>query len=252
MKIPGGALVRLLALVAHALLGALIAITAPAQSLTDTRAGRGIVRWWHRTVLRLLGVRLRVVGPVPQHCALIVANHISWLDIPAIGALAPGHFVAKAEIASWPLIGWLAAQAGTYYIKRGDRKASAEVETRMAETLKAGHTVFLFPEGTSTDGTAIAHFHARLFGAAALAHCPIQPVDVCYPGAGRLVHPAAPFVGEDTLVGHLWRVLRARGTFAVELRFLAAQAPDAASVRDLAERAHAAISASHSPDPDAR
>jgi len=125
VRVPGGSVLRLFALIAHALLGALIAVLSPGHTLTDTKTGQRIIRLWHRVLLAILGLRLRIQGTPADPPALIVANHISWVDIPALGAVCFGHFVAKSEISAWPIIGWLARQAGTFYIIRGDRKASA-------------------------------------------------------------------------------------------------------------------------------
>ena len=236
MKIPGGAVARAGALIAHALWGVVVTLLAPAHSLTDTRTGQNIVRFWHKGLLSILGVRLHTLGKNPRAPTLIVANHISWLDIAALGALCPGHFIAKSEISAWPVIGWLAAQAGTFYIVRGDRRASADVATRMTEAFMRDHSVILFPEGTSTDGQDVLPFHARLFSPAIEGNCPVQPVALAYPSAEHAVHPAAPFIGNDTLLHHLWGVLRARGEFAVEVRFLAPELPTNLTAKELANQ----------------
>ncbi|MHB1513361.1 MULTISPECIES: lysophospholipid acyltransferase family protein [Acidiferrobacter] len=238
-------MVRLLGLIAHALWGTVVAIIAPADALIETDAGRRIVRFWHRGVLSLLGIRLEALGRPVDAPTLIVANHISWVDIAALGALCPGHFVAKSEIEGWPVLGWLARQAGTFYIKRGDRKASAAVATRMTEAFVRDQSVLLFPEGTSTDGRQVRPFHARLFAAAIEAGCPVQPVVLRYPDRSGAIHAAAPFIGDDTLLHHLWGLLRARGEFTVELRFLAPELPTGLTARALATRAREVIVAHH-------
>ncbi|MHB1608893.1 MAG: lysophospholipid acyltransferase family protein [Acidiferrobacter sp.] len=245
MKLPGGALVRLLALIGHALWGVAVTALAPSGALSNSAGGRRIVRFWHRGVLAILGIRLKAMGKPLEAPVLIVANHISWVDIAALGALCPGHFVAKLEIEAWPVIGWLARQAGTYFIQRGDRTASAGVAQRMTEAFLHHQSVLLFPEGTSTDGREVRPFHARLFAAAIEANCPVQPVVLGYPDTRGSIHPAAPFIGEDTLVNHLWRLLRARGEFTVEVRFLAPELPTGLSARTLANRAHDVIAAHH-------
>lgn len=246
MRLPGGALVRLLGLFAHALWGTMVAVIVPSDALIDTAAGRRIVRFWHRGVLSLLGIRLKALGRPVGAPALIVANHISWVDIAALGSLCPGHFVAKSEIEAWPVLGWLARQAGTFYIKRGDRKASAVVAARMTEAFIRDQSVLLFPEGTSTDGRQVRPFHARLFAAAIEAGCPVQPVVMGYPGRSGAIHPAAPFIGDDALLHHLWGLLRARGEFTVEIRFLAPELPTDLTARTLATRARDVIVAHHS------
>lgn len=241
MKVPGGAFLRLLALIAHALVGALIAALSPGRTLTETKTGQAIIRLWHRVLLAILGLRLQVHGEPPKAPALIVANHISWVDIPALGAVCPGHFVAKSEISTWPVIGWLAHQAGTFYIKRGDRKASAGVAECMSQAFMDGQSVLLFPEGTSTDGRGVRAFHARLFAAAIETGSPVQPVSLHYPDRLGFGHSAAPFIGEDTLLQHIWRLLRARGEFCVDAQFLSPQSSQGLTARALAESSRGAI-----------
>lgn len=241
MRVPGGSVLRLFALIAHALLGALIAALSPGHTLTDTKTGQRIIRLWHRVLLAILGLRLRIQGTPADPPALIVANHISWVDIPALGAVCFGHFVAKSEISAWPIIGWLARQAGTFYIIRGDRKASAGVAERMSAAFGGRQSVILFPEGTSTDGQGVRAFHARLFAAAIETGCLVQPVSVNYPDHKGSIHGAAPFIGEDTLLQHIWRLLRARGEFIVDVQFLPPEPPVGLTARALAERSRAAI-----------
>ncbi len=241
MKLPGGGIARLAALIAHTLLGAVIALVLPAGSLTDTRTGQAIACWWHATLLRILGLRLRMLGAPAPAPALIVANHVSWLDIAAIGAVMPSRFVAKAEIRAWPLIGWLAARAGTLYIRRGDRSASAAVADEITQAFLRDQSVVLFPEGTSTDGRDVLPFHPRLFTPAIETECPVQPVALRYPGPDRGIHPAAPFINDDTLLAHLWRLVRARGEIVVEVSFFAVEASAHVTPRDLADRTREVI-----------
>ncbi|MHB8253346.1 MAG: lysophospholipid acyltransferase family protein [Acidiferrobacter sp.] len=245
MRIPGGAFIRFFALIVHGLWGSLVAALVPAHALTDTRTGQRIVQFWHRGLLGILGLRLHALGKPADAPTLIIANHISWIDIPALGALCPGHFVAKSEISGWPIMGWLASQAGTYYIKRGDRKASAHVAARMTEAFLRDQSVLLFPEGTSTDGQDVRPFHARLFAAAIEGGCPVQPVVIHYPDPHGAMHPAAPYIGDDTLLKHLWRVLHARGEFVVEVHFLAPELSTGLTARVLALRTHEVIVAHH-------
>ena len=154
--------------------------------------------WWHRRLLALLGLRVRVSGTPVVGAHLSVANHVSWLDIPLMGAVEPLRFVAKSEIRQWPLAGWLATAAGSFYIRRGKGGARPMLD-RLSVYLRNGGAVVLFPEGTTTDGRQVLPFHARLFGAAIEAHCPVQPV-------ARRYHPTAdgrhvaPFIGDDDLV----------------------------------------------------
>jgi 1-acyl-sn-glycerol-3-phosphate acyltransferase len=166
-----------------------------------------LTRWWMRRLLVILGVRLETAGHAAPPPALIVANHISWLDIPCLLAVTDARFVAKTEVASWPLIGWLAASAGTLFLARGAAGAAAE---RMIRALATGERVAVYPEGTSTDGGSMRPFHARLYQAAIRTGVPVQAVAIRYPRAGGAINPAVPFVDDDDFVGHLWRLLGER------------------------------------------
>ena len=196
-----------------------------------------MVCWWHRRLLRCLGLEFSCRG-APVAGALVAANHVSWLDIPVLGSVAPLCFVSKAEVRQWPLVGWMAANTGTLFMQRGAHQAAA-MAGRVGQRLRAGAMVVIFPEGTTGDGRVLGRFHARLFAAAEHDGAAVQPVAIRY---GRDAEPdaIAPFVGDDTLLGHLWRVLRHPG-LTVTLTFLAPLKGDGEHRRALAEAAHGAI-----------
>ncbi len=241
MKIPGGAVTRLLGIIGHILLGCGIALVFPAGTLMHTPRGQRVVRWWHHRLLCILGLELQIYGMPPAAPILIVANHMSWVDFAAVGAVIPGHFVAKSEIRSWPLIGWFAGQGGTIYIKRGDRSASPIVDAQMVATLRQQESIILFPEGTTSDGQTVQMFHSRLFAVAIEADVTVQPVALRYSDSANRPRPAASFIGEETLIHHLWRLLRARGDLRVEVHFLAPERSLGASALTLATNARNAI-----------
>ena len=196
---------RALLLAAHLAWGLALA----AWLALGARAPREVVaQRWHRRLLDVLGLRVRVEGRPLRGPHLTVANHVSWLDIPVLGALEPTRFVGKAEIRDWPLAGWLATAAGTFYLRRG-RGGTAPLLDRLVPHLRAG-SVVIFPEGTTTDGTGVKPFHARLFAAALDARQPVQPVTIQY-GLSRRGENIAPFIGDDSLAGHLLRLLRNPG-----------------------------------------
>ncbi len=166
---------------------------------------------WSLKLLALCRVRLEVVGEVPRAShALVVANHISWLDIFVINAVQPHRFVAKSDIRDWPVIGWLCDKAGTIFIARGRVRDVRRIYEGLVEKLQAGEHVAFFPEGTTAKQGAVLPFHANLFEAAIEAKLPVQPFALRYvDGEGRL-HPAADFAGETTLVQSVWYILGAR------------------------------------------
>jgi lyso-ornithine lipid O-acyltransferase len=177
---------------------------------------------YHRAVCALLGVRIKVIGQcLPARPLLLVANHSSWLDVPVITAVAPVVFVAKQEVASWPLLGLLAKLQRSVFVDRGRRQKTLEVNAQIAQRLAAGDPVVLFGEGTSSDGNRILPFRTALIGAArdALAAATsgggvmIQPLSIAYVGLdglplGRQHRPVATWYGDMDFVSHLRGVLR--------------------------------------------
>jgi 1-acyl-sn-glycerol-3-phosphate acyltransferase len=153
----------------------------------------------------LLRLDLRIRGMPALGPTLYVANHVSWLDIPCLLALIDATFVAKDEVARWPLVGDLAAQVGTIFFPRGEGQAQAAAE-RMMWHLTRRRSVMFFPEGTTTDGTTVRHFHSRLFQAATRTGTSVQPIAIRYM-SGADISRVAPFIGDDDLLRHLWRLL---------------------------------------------
>ena len=175
------------------------------------------VRAWAAQTLQILDVRLELRGTPPaQGPLLLVANHLSWLDIVVMHAARHCRFVAKADVQHWPLIGALATGAGTLYIARESRRDAMRVVHHMAESLRAGDIVAVFPEGTTSDGEQPLPFHANLVQAALSAQAPVQPVALGYlDGASRGRSRVPCYIGDDTLVGSVWRTLRQPGLVAV-------------------------------------
>ena len=234
------ALWRLLRLVAHLLTGTAITVAvARRQPDGSYRHRPGVVCWWHRRACRILGIRVEVAaGEAPGDSALLVANHVSWLDVPVLGGLGPIAFLSKAEVRDWPLMGWLAAAAGTHFIARGSGEASA-VGARIGNHLVDHGSLVLFPEGTTTDGRSVKPFYPRLLAAASASGVPVVPVALRYERAGAL-DPIAPFVGDETILSHLWRVLRTR-ELCVRVAFGVPLDPAGFDRRTLATRARTTV-----------
>ena len=172
---------------------------------------RRLHRWWTARLLRVLGVQLSIQGQLPSGPVLVVANHISWLDIVALHALKPMWLVSKAEVKGWPLIGRLAAAVGTLFIQRGDTQSRAKVARRMAALLRHGHTVGFFPEAGISGGPGVGRFHARLFGPAIRAAVPVVPVTIRYHEPGcqprRDLYEQIVFGPGSHFFGNLLRVM---------------------------------------------
>jgi 1-acyl-sn-glycerol-3-phosphate acyltransferase len=175
------------------------------------------VQVWARRMLQVLGIDLRVLGTAPEHGpVLLVANHISWLDILVMHAARHCRFVAKADVKQWPLIGALATGGGTLYIERESRRDAMRVVHHMADALRRGDILAVFPEGATSDGRELLPFHANLIQAAFSAHSPIQPVALTFIDAATGAPSyAATYVGDETLIGSLWRTLTAPALAAV-------------------------------------
>ena len=142
---------------------------------------------------------------------MIVANHVSWLDVFAINSRATSAFVAKSEIREWPVVGWLVSLAGTVYIKRGDTKAVPDVIVQMQERLRTGFPVALFPEATTHVGPTLRKFHGKLLQAAIDEQADILPVGLQYRYADGTPAEVAWYVGDTTFVQSFWQVLGASG-----------------------------------------
>lgn len=175
------------------------------------------VQVWAAQLLRIWDIGLEVRGqPVLTGPALMVCNHISWLDILVIHATRHCRFVSKSELREWPLIGTLATGAGTLYIERESRKDALRMVKEMARALMAGDVLAVFPEGTTGDGFDMLPFHANLIQSAIDADAPVQPLALQFVDSKtNEISMAARFVGDDTLVGSIWRTLNAEGLKAV-------------------------------------
>jgi 1-acyl-sn-glycerol-3-phosphate acyltransferase len=139
----------------------------------------------------------------------VVANHISWLDIMAIIAAHPVRFVSKSDVKHWPVLGWIVACGGTLFIEREKKRDALRVVHHIAEALKAGDAVAIFPEGTTADGHALLPFHANLLQAAIATETPVQPIALRYSDATSPISAAVAYVGDTTLLQSLWMVASA-------------------------------------------
>jgi len=175
------------------------------------------VQVWAGQMLRIVGIELEVRGSAPAWGpVLLVANHISWLDILVMHAARHCRFVSKSDVKGWPFVSTLADGAGTLYIERESRRDAHRVVGQMAERLRAGDILAVFPEGTTGDGITLKHFHANLIQAAIEASVPVQPVALKFIDAASGALSFAPsYVDDETLIGSIWRTLTASGLKAV-------------------------------------
>lgn len=218
----------------------IVALYFPFASM---RRRTALIAWWARGVLRICGVTLQIEGVPLNNGTMQVFNHVSWLDIYSVNAVAPVRFVAKSEIRSWPVFGYLAAQTGTLFLERGRRHAVHRANGVVANILREGGRVGVFPEGTTGDGTLLLPFHANLIQAAVDAAAPVQPVALCYRDANGKPSTAVAFVGDMTLLESMRLTLLA-GPLTVHLAFLAPIDSAGRTRHALAQQARAAIGAS--------
>ncbi|MER5178363.1 lysophospholipid acyltransferase family protein [Streptomyces sp. NPDC002896] len=206
------AVLRLAAVAVVAIPG--IALSPLAARLSPVPRDR-LVRWWCRAVVRAAGVRVRTTGgEAPTGGVLLVANHISWLDIPLLAAVRPARMLAKTEIRDWPVAGAIVARGGTLFIDRDRLRALPATVARIAAALRGGAAVVAFPEGSTWCGRARGRFRRAVFQAALDAGVPVQPVRIRYRQHGDATSTAPAFVGDDALGASLWRVASAHGLVA--------------------------------------
>jgi 1-acyl-sn-glycerol-3-phosphate acyltransferase len=178
-----------------------------------------MIRWWSTVLMRIFGLRsVRIGRPLPDP-VLFVANHTSWIDIELLHSQRAACFVAKAEIARWPLVGWMAATGGTIFHRRGSNHSLAAVMQAMVERLRGGRSVAVFPEGGTGHNGVLKVFHARIFQAALDAQVPVQPVALRFARDGKRVVDAGFREGEN-FMGNLLRML-GEAPLDAEVHFLA-------------------------------
>ncbi len=235
------ALWRVLRVVVHVLHG--MAVMALRFPWLDAAGRHARIGWWSAGLLRAMGVGLRVQGTPRPGATLLIANHVSWLDVAALHAAVPhARFVSKADVLHWPLLGWLVKGAGTLFIERERKRDSLRVVHAMAEALQAGETVAAFPEGTTGPGPELLPFHANLLQAAIATATPIQPAVLRFSEGALAFSPSVAYVGDTTLVQSLWRVATARALVA-HVQLLLPQASAHADRRALAETLRADMAA---------
>jgi 1-acyl-sn-glycerol-3-phosphate acyltransferase len=211
---------------------------------------------WSRQLLEQMGVAIVANGTPPAQ-GLLVANHISWLDIFAINALAPTTFLSKDEVMDWPVIGWLAKRVGTLFLERGSRAAAQRAKEHLIAELKASRLVGVFPEGTTGFGDHVMPFHAALFQSAIDAGVAVTPTLIRYVDRQNRQTTAAAYVG-DTSLWECTRNIVTASELRVDISFLPAVESAGADRRNLAHHCHQLIShtlahtipATDSPEPE--
>jgi 1-acyl-sn-glycerol-3-phosphate acyltransferase len=207
---------RAIRLLLHILLGVVMLVLTGSLWNNSTTLVKTCKRWWLQRATRLLGITVELSGQVPTpkdgKGILFVSNHVSWIDIPLIGGLSKLNFLSKAEVRNWPLIGRLATGTGTLFIQRGSGDTD-QVAMSIADYLQEGRSVLFFPEGTTSDGTAVRKFHKKLFQSARHTEIEVCPIAIHYHVHNSSTNPV-PFIGDDEFTGHLWNLLSHRNIIA--------------------------------------
>ena len=230
---------------------AALSVLVPAELLLKTLSGgrkSHLPGLFHRGLARALGIHIIVHGaPARRKSVLFVSNHVSWADIPVLGAHIPAAFVAKSEVGEWGLVGWLATLARTVYIERGRRSSAGEQRNAIADRLGAGDSIILFPEGTNSDGTGVLPFKSALFSVTDdLPDILIQPVTIAYTRVNgmpvtRMRLPDLAWVGDTELAPHAMGFM-GLGRVRAEIRFHApVKAANFADRKALAHYCHSVI-----------
>ncbi|MDE2444686.1 MAG: 1-acyl-sn-glycerol-3-phosphate acyltransferase [Alphaproteobacteria bacterium] len=191
--------------------------------LVRAKAARNLPCYYHRIMIRLLGVTVTVKGIPPTAPALLVSNHVSWLDIPALSAALPLSFIAKREVAGWPLFGWMAKLQRTVFINRESRISTHASTKEIEARLQNNEVLVLFPEGTSGDGKSVKPFKSSYFSVVDQLSVPVIPVILAFRGQHGLPltkrqRPSLAWYGDMDLLPHLWAALKA-GPITLDVRF---------------------------------
>jgi 1-acyl-sn-glycerol-3-phosphate acyltransferase len=242
---------RLPLLLVHILLGTPVTVLSQYRPLRDIPVGRRPLSevtavWYMRIVCRIFGLTIEQSGTVRPGARLLVANHISWLDIPLINSMAAVSFVSKAEINDWPVVGLMARSGRAVFHQRGSHDSASGVAAVMAERLEAGGRVAIFPEGGIRPGHGVKRFHGRLFAAAIDTGVPVQPVMLRYLRDGGH-DPDMTFLPGEHFVANFFRLLR-QGPCTAHVEVLAEIESRGRQRRELARQAEAAVRAAFEAD----
>jgi len=177
-----------------------------------TECGSKSIQLWMQQTSVIIGLKINVSGEIiPKSASLIVANHISWLDIVALSSTIKSTFISKSELQHWPILGILACKSGTLFIKRNNRKELNQAISSVTNILQKGRSVILFPEGTTTSGHSVKKFKSAFFQSAINSNCNIQPITIQYSRNNKR-DTLAPYIDNNNFVIHLLRIMSQSNT----------------------------------------
>lgn len=203
---------------------------------------RKMISRWSGKLLRILNVSLSVKGTPPERESLLVANHISWLDIYLINAICPPRFVAKSEIRRWPVVGWLSEKTGVLFVEREKRSDASRVNQAISDAITSGDLVAIFPEGTTSDGSRILSFRAPLLEPALTSNTNLHPAAIRYVRGNGEVDTRVAYAGDISFGKSLWAIL-GQETVRAEIIFAKAIEASGKNRKELAKHAEGVIAA---------
>lgn len=243
---------RIVRLAVHVLYA--VALAALIFPWVGTQLRLRLERRWSAGLMRIMNIHIRTQGSAPDlatHNIMLVANHVSWLDIYLLSSVRPARFVSKSEVRSWPVVGWLAYKVGTFFIDRSRRHDTARVNHEMSAALSNGGCVAVFPEGTTSHGDKLLPFHASLLQPAVHSESKIWPAAIRYTHADGSLNLGATYVGDVSFGESLTQILSQPEMYA-ELLFLAPITTHGKTRRELARLAEQAIADALNLTPHAR
>lgn len=196
-----------------------------------------LVTFWSRFLCHIIGLEIKIYGQKPTSPVMIVANHVSWLDIPIIHSFILAGFVAKKEIKYWPILGWLAMAGDSVFHQRGSNTSRKSVLQQLKKRLQNGRSVVIFPEGTVTDGSYLRPFHRQLIHAAVVSQTPVVPVAIKFLNGDGKRNKNVIFIDDETFMRHVFRILKLPQT-TVEIHCGPALIDYAAGTRAMTAMAH--------------
>ncbi|MBC7756253.1 MAG: 1-acyl-sn-glycerol-3-phosphate acyltransferase [Bdellovibrio sp.] len=227
----------------HTIIGLIVA--SAVLPLVNVQHQRSLIQWWCGGLLRAFHIQVKTFGNLPSaktQGVMFVANHVSWADIHALNGLIPLRFVAKSDIKSWPVFGYLVTKANTLFIDRSKRQAAGRIVETVSNSLIAGDNLCYFPEGTTTDGTHMLPFKSSVLQAAINAKTHIWPVAIRYINADGSINTEMAYAGETTMIESMKLIVMQKNAI-VELHFLAPIQAFSGDRRALTDVAFAAIKA---------
>lgn len=215
-----------------------LAFIAFSQKTKKRKLNKKVVNCWSRILCYVCGLKLTTKGEIHKNPVFIVANHVSWLDIPVIHSYKLAGFVAKAEISQWPILGWIVKSGETLFINRGKHESRKRVLNLIKDRLKQGRSIAVFPEGKVTDGSHVAQFHRQLMHAAIETQTPIQAIAIKYiKEENGKRNEEICFHGKESFVKNVFRILSLHSS-KVELTFCDAIQTTKLSAKEIALFSH--------------